>query len=142
MEEEQTWPHERRRRSNPSPYTEQNHPGRLLLGSVLGLHLRHHPSTGLEHRRFDPHHRVVGRPRDLPGVTALGGEEPRPILHSSKSSETSRKLILELIKNTGERIHQRGPTSWPRGWGRALPPGPPPCLVGPLVALRCRSSAI
>ena len=29
--------------------------------------------------------------------------------------------FLELIKNTGERIHQRGPTPWPRGWG-ARPP--------------------
>ena len=28
---------------------------------------------------------------------------------------------MELIKNTGERTHQRGPTPWPRGWGGALP---------------------
>ena len=38
---------------------------------------------------------------------------------------------MELIKNTGERINQRVPTPWARGWGRALPPaswapgGPP-----------------
>ena len=48
---------------------------------------------------------------------------------------------MELIRNTGERIHQRGPTPWPRGWGRALPPwarplprGPP---VGPPVPIFC-----
>ena len=32
---------------------------------------------------------------------------------------------MELIKNTGERINQRGPTPWPRGWGAPLPRGPP-----------------
>ena len=33
---------------------------------------------------------------------------------------------MELIKNTGERINQRGPTPWPRGWGVCpLPRGPP-----------------
>ena len=29
---------------------------------------------------------------------------------------------MELIKNTGKRKYQRGPTPWARGWGRALPP--------------------
>ena len=33
---------------------------------------------------------------------------------------------MEYIKNTGERINQRGPTPWPRGWGRALLPRGPP----------------
>ena len=30
---------------------------------------------------------------------------------------------MELLKNTERRKYQRGPTPWPRGWGRALPPG-------------------
>ena len=48
---------------------------------------------------------------------------------------------MEYIKNAGERSYQRGPTPWPRGWGRALPPwarplprGPP---VGPPVPIFC-----
>ena len=42
---------------------------------------------------------------------------------------------MELIKNTGERIHQRGPTPWPRGWrARPLPRGPP---GGPLMPIFC-----
>ena len=48
---------------------------------------------------------------------------------------------MELIKNTSERINQREPTPWPRGWGRTLPPwarslprGPP---VGPPVPIFC-----
>ena len=33
---------------------------------------------------------------------------------------------MEYIKNTRERINQRGPTPWPRGWrARPLPRGPP-----------------
>ena len=40
---------------------------------------------------------------------------------------------MELIKNTGERINQRGPTPWPREWGaRPLsrgPPGRPPVPI-------------
>ena len=62
-------------------------------------------------------------------------------MHSSKCPETSRKSFLELIKNTERRKYQRGPTPWPRGWGRALPPwarplprGPP---VGPPVPIFC-----
>ena len=44
----------------------------------------------------------------------------------SEWPETSRRIFLELIKNTGERIKARGPTPCPRGWGRApLPCGPP-----------------
>ena len=41
-------------------------------------------------------------------------------------------VIFELIKNIGERIHQRGPTPWLGGWGARPPllgaplsPGPP-----------------
>ena len=52
-------------------------------------------------------------------------------MHNSKSPETSRKLLLELIKNTGERKYERGPTPWPRGWGRALPPWARPLPCGP-----------
>ena len=38
---------------------------------------------------------------------------------------------MELIKNTGERINQRGPTPWPRGWGGALPSWARPLPRGP-----------
>ena len=57
----------------------------------------------------------------------------RPILHNSKSPETSRKSFLEFIKNTGRRKYQRGATPWPRGWeARTLslgPPGRPPVPI-------------
>src|SRR3989337_2289793 len=66
----------------------------------------------------------------------------RPILHNSKSPENLRRIILEYIKNIGRIKYQRGPTRKPQGWGRALPPGCAPCLVGPLAGLRCPSSAI
>ena len=52
-------------------------------------------------------------------------------MHNSKSPETPRKLFLEIIKNTERRKYQRGPTPWPRGWGRALPPGRAPLPRGP-----------
>ena len=55
----------------------------------------------------------------------------KPILHSSKSLETPRKSFLELIRIIEQRKYQRGPTPWPRGWGRP-PTGRTPCLVGPL----------
>ena len=29
---------------------------------------------------------------------------------------------MEIIKNIERKKYQRGPTPWPRGWGRALPP--------------------
>ena len=38
---------------------------------------------------------------------------------------------MEYIKNTGERINQRGPTPWQRGWGRALPSWVRPLSRGP-----------
>ena len=60
----------------------------------------------------------------------------KPILHSSKNPETPRKLILELIRIIERRKYQRGPTPWPRGWGRA------PVSWAPLVGLRCPSSTI
>ena len=44
----------------------------------------------------------------------------RPILHNSKSHETSRSLFLEYIKNIGRRKYQRGATSQPQAW-RAPP---------------------
>ena len=43
---------------------------------------------------------------------------------------------MENIKNTGRRIHVRGPTPCPRGWGVRLPPWERPCLVGPLTLHR------
>ncbi|XBH59277.1 hypothetical protein VPH35_080566 [Triticum aestivum] len=50
----------------------------------------------------------------------------RPILHNSKSHETSRSLFLEYIKNIGRRKYQRGATSQPQGWmARPRPCGPP-----------------
>ena len=55
----------------------------------------------------------------------------KPILHSSKNPETPRKSVLELIKNTERRQYQRGPTPWPRGWGRALPSWARPLSRGP-----------
>ena len=39
----------------------------------------------------------------------------------SEWPETSQRIFLELIKNTGKRIKTRGPTPCPRGWG-ARPP--------------------
>ena len=66
----------------------------------------------------------------------------KPILHSSKNPETPRKSVLELIRIIEWRKHQRGPTPWPGGWGRAHPYWACPCLLGPLLALRCPSSAI
>ena len=65
----------------------------------------------------------------MPSAGILGWKRSkyyRSILHSSKSSETSRKSFLELIKNTERRKYQRGPTPWPGGCGaRPLPRGPP-----------------
>ena len=67
----------------------------------------------------------------------------KPILHSSKSPETPQKSFLELIRIIERKKYQRGPTPCPRGWGaRPTPLGTPPCLVGPLLALQCPSSAI
>ena len=50
--------------------------------------------------------------------------------------KTPRNIFLENIKNTGRRIHARGASTCPRGWGRACPPGRTPCLVGPLTLHR------
>ena len=56
----------------------------------------------------------------------------RPILHSSKSPETSRKMFSEYIKNTQRKRFTRGATPYPRGWGaRPTPLGAPPTLWGP-----------
>ena len=59
-----------------------------------------------------------------------------------QKSWNSTKVIFGLIKNTSERISIRGPTPCPRGWGRAHPLGHAPCLVAPLIGLRCPSSTI
>ena len=65
----------------------------------------------------------------------------KPILHSSKNPETTRKSFLELIRTIERRKHQRCPPPGQEGGGRP-PTGHAPCLLGPLVALRCPSSAI
>ena len=53
----------------------------------------------------------------------------------SEWPETPRNLLLENIKNTGRRIHIRGVSTCPQGWGaRPLPRGPP---VGSPVAIFC-----
>ena len=70
----------------------------------------------------------------MPAAGILGWKRSkyyRPILHNSKSPETSLRHVLELIKNTERRKYQRGPTPWPRGWGRALPPWACPLPRGP-----------
>ena len=67
----------------------------------------------------------------------------KPIMHSSKNPETPRKSFLELIRIIEQKKYLKGPTPWLGGWGARLPLlGTPPCLMGPLVALRCPSSAI
>ena len=44
----------------------------------------------------------------------------------SEWPETPRNIYLENKKNTGRKIHVRGPTPCPQGWGaRPLPRGPP-----------------
>ena len=65
----------------------------------------------------------------------------KPILHCSKNPKTPRNLFLELIRVIERKKHLRGPTPWPGGWGRPPPTGCATCLLGPLVALRCPSSA-
>src|SRR3990170_7732799 len=53
----------------------------------------------------------------------------RPILHNSKSPETSRRIFLEYIKNIGRRKYQRGATCHPQGWrARPTPWARPPSL--------------
>ena len=66
------------------------------------------------------------------------GLEKEQILetYSAQSPETSRMMFSKYIKNTQRKKLTRGATPCPRGWGRALPPGRAPYLVGPLVALR------
>ena len=55
----------------------------------------------------------------------------RPILHNSKSPENLRRIVLEYIKNIGQRIYQRGPTRQSQARGRALPPWARPCGLWP-----------
>ena len=47
-----------------------------------------------------------------------------------------------ILKILGEESTRGEPATVHEGGGRALPPGGAPCLVGPLLALRCPSSAI
>ena len=80
----------------------------------------------------------------MPAARILGRKRSkyqRPILHSSKSPKTSRKLFSEYIKNTKRKKFHRGPTPCPRGWGARptpldapLPRGPP---GGPPVDILC-----
>jgi len=70
----------------------------------------------------------------MPAAGILGWKRSkyyRPILHSSKSPETSRRKFLELIKNTGERINQRGPPTIHEGGGAPYPLGAPPASWAP-----------
>ena len=53
----------------------------------------------------------------------------------SESPENQRRFILEYIKNICKKIHTRGPTPCPRGWGRP-PPRERPLPSGPLVLHR------
>ena len=56
----------------------------------------------------------------MPAAGILGWKRSkyqRPILHSSKSPETSRKTFSEYIKNTQRKRFTRGATPYPRGWG-------------------------
>ena len=69
----------------------------------------------------------------------------KTILHCSKSPETPRNLLLELIRIIERKKHLRGPTPWPGGWGACPPllgaplsPGPP---GGPLVSIFCYMKA-
>ena len=55
----------------------------------------------------------------------------RPILHSSKSPETSRKMFSKYIENIESKNFTRGGTPCPRGWGRTLPPWARPLPRGP-----------
>ena len=71
----------------------------------------------------------------MPAAGILGWKRSKywkPILHSSKSTETPRKSFLELIRIIEQRKYQRGPTPWPGGWG-ARPPllGAPPVSWAP-----------
>ena len=71
----------------------------------------------------------------MPAAGILGWKRSkywRPILRNSKSPKTPRRLFLEIIKNTGERIKARGPHPVHEGGRHACPLGAPPCLVGPL----------
>ena len=57
----------------------------------------------------------------------------------NKSSRNDLKINGDYfwnIKNTGRRIHVKGPTPYPRGWGHTYPPRCAPCLMGPLTLLR------
>ena len=42
----------------------------------------------------------------------------KPIMHSSKNPATPRKSFFELIRIIERIKYQRGPTTWPGGWGR------------------------
>ena len=59
----------------------------------------------------------------------------RPILHNSKSPEKLQRIILEYIKNTGERINGRGALQEATSLGARPTPWARPWLVGPLAGL-------
>ena len=49
---------------------------------------------------------------------------------SRNDLKNQRRIILEYIINTGRKIHVKGASTCPRGWGRA------PYLMGPLTLHR------
>ena len=57
----------------------------------------------------------------------------KPIPHNSKSPETPRNNLLELIRISERKKYTRGPTPCPGDRGRALlspsPPGGPPASI-------------
>ena len=70
----------------------------------------------------------------MPAAGILGQKRSkywRPILHSSKSPETSRKTFSEYIKNTQWKKFTRGSTPCPQGWGAPYPLGTPPISWAP-----------
>ena len=71
----------------------------------------------------------------MPAAGILGWKRSkyyRPVLHSSKSPETSRKTFSGYIKNTKRKKFTRGATHYPRGWGaRPTTLGAPPASWAP-----------
>ena len=58
------------------------------------------------------------------------GETELAILHNSKWPENLWRIILEYIKNTGERINRRGPTRKPQALGARPTPWTCPLACG------------
>ena len=56
-----------------------------------------------------------------------------PYQTESKRDKNGRRIFLEYLENMGRRINARRCPRWPRGRGRACPPGRAPGPHGPLV---------